>query len=224
MSLAGLFVSRLQQRHGLPVPTGGGVGINTDVITSVGDLDLHARANGDADSDLVLVSRSGQFAEVYVSDANGALGFIAGARFTGLYPTCDTRLAFDTAPVAGRYINTTANGAFLSTGGVWTNASSVKFKEDFAPVDPQLMLDRVLALPIQQWRYRAAEDGLHVGPTAEDFSAAFGLGGVSEHIGTVDADGVALAAIQGLATRLHGETVALRARLAAVEKRLAKRR
>ena len=38
----------------------------------------------------------------------------------------------------------------------------------------------------------------HFGPTAEDFHAAFQLGQSSETIGTVDADGVALAAIQGL--------------------------
>jgi trimeric autotransporter adhesin len=33
---------------------------------------------------------------------------------------------------------------------------------------------------------------------AQDFSSAFGLGGDAHYIGTLDADGVALAAIQGL--------------------------
>ena len=37
-----------------------------------------------------------------------------------------------------------------------------------------------------------------MGPTAQDFYAAFGLGEDERHISTVDADGVALAAIQGL--------------------------
>jgi hypothetical protein len=37
-----------------------------------------------------------------------------------------------------------------------------------------------------------------MGPTAQDFSAAFGLGDSDTSIGTVDAEGVALAAIQGL--------------------------
>ncbi len=37
----------------------------------------------------------------------------------------------------------------------------------------------------------------HLGPTAEDFYAAFGLGS-DAGIGTVDADGVALATIQAL--------------------------
>ena len=38
----------------------------------------------------------------------------------------------------------------------------------------------------------------HVGPTAQDFREAFGLGLDAKSIGTIDADGVALAAIQGL--------------------------
>jgi len=40
----------------------------------------------------------------------------------------------------------------------------------------------------------------HIGPVAEDFHESFGLGTDVESIGTVDADGVALAAIQGLYT------------------------
>ena len=37
-----------------------------------------------------------------------------------------------------------------------------------------------------------------MGPVAQDFSAAFGLGESDKHINTIDADGVALGAIQGL--------------------------
>ena len=42
-----------------------------------------------------------------------------------------------------------------------------------------------------------------MGPMAQDFSAAFGLGEDDKHISTVDADGVALAAIQGLHQQLQ---------------------
>jgi hypothetical protein len=38
----------------------------------------------------------------------------------------------------------------------------------------------------------------HIGPVAQDFHATFGLGHDERYIGTIDADGVALAAIQGL--------------------------
>jgi len=43
-----------------------------------------------------------------------------------------------------------------------------------------------------------AEGVRHLGPVAQDFHAAFGLGESETAIGTVDADGVALAAVQGL--------------------------
>jgi uncharacterized protein YceH (UPF0502 family) len=69
---------------------------------------------------------------------------------------------------------------------------------------------------------------------AEDFHAAFGLGADGRAISTVDADGIALAAIQGLNAKLmsadaareaeiatlHVENAALRARLDAIEARL----
>jgi hypothetical protein len=42
----------------------------------------------------------------------------------------------------------------------------------------------------------------HVGPRAQDFAAAFGVGEDDRHIHVVDASGVALAAIQALAARL----------------------
>ena len=45
----------------------------------------------------------------------------------------------------------------------------------------------------------------HLGPVAQDFQAAFGLGTDDKSIGTVDADGVALAAIQALNRKLEEE-------------------
>ena len=60
------------------------------------------------------------------------------------------------------------------------------------------MLAKVSALPLQSWHYTNAPGTRHVGPMAQDFQAAFGLGADDKSIATVDADGVALAAIQGL--------------------------
>lgn len=42
-----------------------------------------------------------------------------------------------------------------------------------------------------------------MGPMAEEFRSRFGLGKSDRHITGIDADGVALAAIQGLAQRLR---------------------
>jgi hypothetical protein len=102
-------------------------------------------------------------------------------------------------------------------------------KENFAPVCPQEMLAKVAALPITRWNFKGDEATPHVGPMAQDFHAAFGLGSDDKHIATVDADGVALAAIQGLNQKLteelqrrDAENAELRERLAALEQLMAK--
>ena len=71
-------------------------------------------------------------------------------------------------------------------------------KENFAPVEARVVLDKVIALPISRWNFKADAATPHVGPMAQDFHAAFQTGSDDKHIATVDADGVALAAIQGL--------------------------
>jgi len=60
-----------------------------------------------------------------------------------------------------------------------------------------------------------------VGPLAQDFYEAFRLGEDDRYISTVDADGIALAAIQALRRQvkdLKNENNALRARLEALER------
>jgi hypothetical protein len=92
----------------------------------------------------------------------------------------------------------TSTGAYLSTGGAWTNASDRNQKENFAPVDARDILARVAALPVTQWSYRSEPGVRRIGPVAQDFHAAFGLGSNDTTIATGDESGVALAAIQGL--------------------------
>ena len=119
------------------------------------------------------------------------------------------------------------NGAHLTSAVVWTSASSRSFKHAFTAVDAGAILDTLLALPVTRWRYRGEDNAWHLGPVAEDFYAAFGLGDEEKYIGGVDADGVALAAIQGLAARaqeradsLASENAALRASLTALAARV----
>ena len=83
-------------------------------------------------------------------------------------------------------------------GTTWNNASDRNLKDGFAPVDTRAVLAKVAALPLQSWHYTNAPGTQHIGPMAQDFQAAFGLGSDDKTIPTVDADGVSLAAIQGL--------------------------
>jgi hypothetical protein len=94
-------------------------------------------------------------------------------------------------------------------------------KTNIASVDPADMLQRVRELPITTWNYTSDDPAIrHIGPMAQDFVATFGVGGDDRRIHPVDGQGVALAAIQGLAVeieRLRQENAALAARLAALE-------
>ncbi|MFQ5492407.1 MAG: tail fiber domain-containing protein [Phycisphaerae bacterium] len=91
-------------------------------------------------------------------------------------------------------------GARLSSGsGAWSAMSDRNAKENFKPVDPNDVLDRLVAIPLETWNYKSQDPSIrHIGPMAQDFHAAFGVGEDDRHITTIDADGVALAAIQGL--------------------------
>jgi hypothetical protein len=71
-------------------------------------------------------------------------------------------------------------------------------KTNFAPVDAHEVLRRIIGLRLQHWSFTNAPGVRHIGPMAQDFYAAFAVGADNKHIATVDADGVALAAIQGL--------------------------
>jgi len=98
----------------------------------------------------------------------------------------------------------TWTGARLTDGGIWSNASDRNRKTDFEEVDPRAVLDKLAGMPVRQWRYTNEDAGVkHLGPVAQDFQSVFGLGTDDKSIGTVDADGVALAAIQGLNQKLE---------------------
>jgi hypothetical protein len=93
---------------------------------------------------------------------------------------------------------TNGNGAHLTAGGTWTNGSSRSFKENITTVNSALILQKLSELDIATWDYIDSDEGPHIGPIAEEFYATFGFGGNQKYISTVDADGVALAAIKAL--------------------------
>jgi hypothetical protein len=134
------------------------------------------------------------------------------------------------------------DGRFLispitAPGPLWTmdaagNVAATSFnptstraaKEGFEPVDAGEILTRLAALPIAEWQYKNDPSGArHVGPTAEDFRAAFGLAGADlQHLSLTDLSGVALLAIQGLHQALEAKDEEV-ARLEADNRSLAAR-
>jgi len=72
-------------------------------------------------------------------------------------------------------------------------------KKNIAPADTDAILKKVSALPISTWSYtNEPSEVRHLGPMAQDFRASFGLGNDDRTYNSVDAHGVALAAIQAL--------------------------
>jgi len=110
----------------------------------------------------------------------------------------DVGNAISLTPSGTQYL-TMGNGAYLSAGGAWTNASDRHLKAHIRPVSGRDVLRRLSVIPITTWSYKTEGSGVrHIGPMAQDFRAAFGLGDDDKHITTIDEGGVALAAIQEL--------------------------
>jgi hypothetical protein len=98
------------------------------------------------------------------------------------------------------YDGPNGSGCNLSAGGgSWNCSSDRNLKDNIVPIDSRSVLERVAHLPITQWKMKAEPTGRkHIGPMAQDFYAAFGLGDNDRYIALGDGQGVALAAIQAL--------------------------
>ncbi len=193
-------------------------------FTSTGNDEFDVRASGgvnfDNDTSLFFGSNIRQMLNLY------GTAYGIGVQGSTLYQRSNARFAWY---VGGTHNNNATNSgggntlmmlssAGLTVNGTFVSASDRNVKENFSPVDSRDILARVAALPLTQWNYKADTDTRHLGPMAQDFYAAFGIGPDDKHITMVDADGVALAAIQGLNQKVEEKD----ARIAELEKRLEK--
>jgi hypothetical protein len=184
-------------------------------------------------------SASGDYSTVaggVLNTASGNYSFAAGQAASAIYDgsfvwNCDATAISSTV---ARQFTARATGGFLfitsdmevgatlpAGGGSWISLSDRNAKEHLAAVNPSEVLAKVVALPLSTWNYKSQDAAIrHIGPMAQDFKAAFSVGETDTGISTVDADGVALAAIQGLNQKLaetRAENAELRARLERLE-------
>ena len=113
----------------------------------------------------------------------------------------------------------TAGVSLAANGTAWAVISDRNVKKDFASVDARGILEKLAAMPITQWHYQW-EDAVatpHLGPMAQDFKAAFYPGRDDKSITTQEADGVALAAIQGLNQKVEAGSQRSEARIQSLE-------
>jgi len=172
------------------------------------------------------------------NSAQGAYSFAAGRRATaghaGAFVWADstdsdlnssTNDQFTVRASGGVRFFTATNataGAELAPGsGSWSMLSDRNAKENFIPANGREILEKVAALPLATWNYKAQDKSIrHLGPMAQDFKAAFNLGENHTTITTVDADGVALAAIQGLNQKLEEQLKIKDAHIEALQRRM----
>jgi hypothetical protein len=155
------------------------------------------------------------FAAGTVANANAIGCFVWGDHASFAPVSCDG---------ANRFIVRSRGGVYFWAGGTsqatyfgvelrpndvgWVQSSDRNLKENLQSVDTREVLERVVRLPITTWTLKAQELPIrHMGVMAQDFRSAFGLGDSELGINTVDADGVALAAIQGLHAKLETKLV-----------------
>ncbi|MDP9000789.1 MAG: tail fiber domain-containing protein [Myxococcota bacterium] len=84
--------------------------------------------------------------------------------------------------------------------------SDRNLKRDIEAVNEQAVLESVARMPISTWSYKSDDPSVrHLGPMAQDFHAAFGLGSTDRAYDPIDAHGVELAAIKALYERVQKE-------------------
>jgi hypothetical protein len=204
------------------IRAGGGLGVNVPSIGSgvTADFGDRLRVRGNtagawlydntlaSDRGFVGLANANQIGFYGHHGAGWGLVMSVSNGFVGIGTTTPTNLL---------HVNGTVQALAYITG------SDRNAKENIRPIEPAAILEKVVALPISTWTFKQEPNGTHLGPMAQDFHAAFGLGNTDTGIMTVDADGVALAAIQALAKKndeLRRENEMLRARLEAIERKL----
>lgn len=149
---------------------------------------------------------------VAAADASFAVGSRAKANHAGAFVWGDGTVADVASTAANQFVVRASGGTtFYSNGaltagvtlapgaGAWSNLSDRNVKRNLRTVDGLEVLERLSGVPMASWSYESQDSSIrHMGPMAQDFRAAFGLGEDDRHISTLDADGVALAAIQAL--------------------------
>jgi len=139
---------------------------------------------------------------------------------TGGALTLDIRGAMTVTAGADPTMQLDANGNMVLSGAL-TEASDVNRKEHFAEVDGEAVLAALTERPISTWNYIGDDPSVrHMGPMAQDFYAAFGLGADETHLAPLDVNGVTLAALQAQNRQiaaLEAENAELGARLDQLE-------
>ena len=87
--------------------------------------------------------------------------------------------------------------------GSWSSLSDSSKKQNIKKIPISSALSKINNINVYEWNYKSQDTSVkHVGPMAQDFHKAFGLGNSNLAITSVDMDGVILLGVQGVNNRL----------------------
>ncbi len=108
----------------------------------------------------------------------------------------------------------------------WQCTSDRNAKENLVPANGEEVLNRLAAMPLYSYNFKNADPSIRsLGPMAQDFYAAFGLGQDNKMVASINLEGVALSAIQGLYAEVQADREQLKskeAHIAELEQRVAR--
>ena len=209
------------------VLTSAGVGLGTrspaypiDLVTEDEDALLVARRGGGASAFVAGSATGAQFGSLSAHPVSLLAGYdeVMGTSSAALSLGVSGTLTVTAGITPTMRLDGNGN---LVLSGALTEASDVNRKENFGAVDGEAVLARLAALPISTWNYIGDDASVrHMGPMAQDFYAAFGLGADETHLAPLDVNGVTLVALQAQTRRveaLESENAELNERLANLE-------
>lgn len=178
------------------------LGVNTLINNITGKRITAIGANADVDIDSTNLTNAtviGNNATVGESNTmsfgnNNTLNWVFGRK-----KVANAGMAFQVG-----FNATNGNGANLTDGGVWTNASDINKKEDRQDLDGTNLINKIKQLEVQKWKYIGTNE-YHIGPYAQQFKQLFDVGNDDTSISTIDPSGVALAAIKELLTIVENQ-------------------
>jgi hypothetical protein len=222
---------------GLPLVIVAGAPQGALVVDSSGNLSLGPNQNQTASlrirrnngtAKLLVQEQSGTVASRRLLELrnNGPIGFAMINTNTGdewRFAAQTTGFRITNASSPSPDFEVLSNGDAVLRGTL-TEGSDVNVKSNIEALDGNLVLAKLDAMPVTEWSYRWESPSVrHIGPMAQDFHAAFGLGTDETKISPRDMAGVSMAAVKALRVELmerDAEIATQREQISALQARL----
>lgn len=154
--------------------------------TGIYSIAIGSGANTNGRDGSMVIGDDAYFQTAYsAADNQLTMRFIGGYRLWSSYPDS----------TSGVYMRHGQSG--------WSNYCDRNKKENFENIDGEWLLAKIRNIPITKWNYKKTDPlEKYMGPMAQDFYAAFQLGGTdSLGINSISIDGVNMAGVQALEKR-----------------------